>query len=217
MNLFELAIYVSILSKLLPIVGVLAGKDRSNTMMVLLILSSVSILSDVLNNIYLKSGHHGALINNIHFAISFALLSLLYVYMIPKLRMAAIILCLIYGLMAWIISAWWQSIDSSQSILKIYGALAVMVYCIAFFSYYAKELPAGKPLYTYQLYITIAYFLSYGLGIILFIWTSDFTGYRIISKPMPVSTLYALLEFIKNFILFVGIRRANKRARSAML
>jgi hypothetical protein len=198
--------YCAFIFPIIPIIIFFISADtKAKTTRAILYLSIASLLSDSINEIYVRSGHKGYIVYNIYFLVECGLLIYLFFIIGTIKKELAAIAAFSFLLLFAIVSLYYQNIHTYQNSIRLLGSCFFIICGLSFYGKFNKELPVDNP-WTYDInWFVFAITLYYTQGLVTF----GISRYVFENMPsnygMNVWLLHLITDLIKNILFSIGL------------
>jgi hypothetical protein len=206
MNAF-IFMYIAKGSVILPLAYcILKSNKKNKTLLVILALLSVSVITEIANEVYIRSGNEGVVLYNIYTLFEFVYLSLLYVHLLPHRRRVIYTITIFYIIFYIGNSIWIETIQQMQNYPLLAESGIVILYSLIFFKHLFNTLTYDPPiLRNGQFWIAIAFSVYFMYSIGLFAMANYIFTKLEPDTARAIWNVHNINYIIRNIILTWGI------------
>jgi hypothetical protein len=213
---YNILLYISIFSVLLPIIKFFIIKNRTDAIKLLFALLCVSFAADITNELYIQLGHRGAEIVNIYFSLQFILVSIIFTLLCEQMKDLVYTIGIAYIMFLIINTINWQPFNEFQSNTAVLQDVIIIAYTFVYFYFVLKELEIGHLLRYSSFWIVTSLFLYSLLSVYIFALTNYVFAFLPEKYAMLPWTFHDLSNILKNIMFFLAMVYTKKRTPPAI-
>lgn len=204
--------YVSIVSVLIPIVTFLFYPSESPLAFLLSILIMLSLISDIVNECYIRAGERGYLILNVYFVLQFILLGFIYFNVFNKQKM---ILWIVLGfVLIWLSnSIFYQNLHEYQSYSRVLGGIILIVFAILSYTTSFNKPLQNKNLNYLALWINMGVLFYFFFNLYLFGISNYILKQMFRDDAIVIWGFHSINNIVKNILFAIALFEAGRGIR----
>jgi len=202
--------YLSIFSALLPILAYLLFRSNYRNAHFICLLALLSLVADVGNELFSRSGQSGYVITNAFFIIQFLLLSILY-YAMLKNKIWLVRLSILYGILLLADILFIQKIDEFQGWIRVFEAIVLAGYAISCYISLHNKPDPDKKSDLLLLWINMGVLFYFFFNLYLFSISNYVLKNMFKEDAMVVWGFHNVNNIVKNILFAIGLYESGNR------